>query len=105
MAGAQGARSAAVVPPIGAHAIQRGRPPVRDDGGQDGNAHAGQDRMPLGARSPLHVYTLTAVEHHELTPWVRLGQAVCARAGDEGRRRDDEFVEDAADPEQIDEQE
>ena len=26
-------------------------------------------------------------------------QAVCARAGDEGRRRDDEFVEDAADPE------
>ena len=32
-------------------------------------------------------------------------QAVCARAGDEGRRRDDEFVEDAADPEQIDEQE
>jgi hypothetical protein len=31
-------------------------------------------------------------------------QAVCARAGDEGRRRDDEFVEDAADPEQIDEQ-
>jgi hypothetical protein len=25
-------------------------------------------------------------------------QAVCARAGDEGRRRDDEFVEDAADP-------
>jgi len=32
-------------------------------------------------------------------------QPVCARAGDEGRRRDDEFVEDAADPEQIDEQE
>jgi len=32
-------------------------------------------------------------------------QAVCARAGDEGPRRDDEFVEDAADPEQIDEQE
>jgi len=32
-------------------------------------------------------------------------QAVGARASDEGRRRDDEFVEDAADPEQIDEQE
>ena len=29
--------------------------------------------MPLGARSPLHVFTLTAVEHHELTPWIRFG--------------------------------
>ena len=38
-----------------------------------GTAHAGQDRMPLGARSPLHVFTLTAVEHHELTPWIRFG--------------------------------
>jgi hypothetical protein len=36
------------------------------------------------------------------TFWER---AACARAGHEGRRRDDEFVEDAADPEQIDEQE
>jgi hypothetical protein len=55
------------------HDHSRGRPPVRDDGCQDGNAHAGQDRMPLGARSPLHVFTLTAVEHHELTPWIRFG--------------------------------
>ena len=55
------------------HDHSRGRPPVREDGGQDGNAHAGQDRMPLGARSPLHVFTLTAVEHHELTPWIRFG--------------------------------
>jgi len=55
------------------HDHGRGRPPVRDDGCQDGNAHAGQDRMPLGARSPLHVFTLTAVEHHELTPWIRFG--------------------------------
>ena len=55
------------------HDHSRGRPPVRDDGGQDGNAHAGEDRMPLGARSPLHVFTLTAVEHHELTPWIRFG--------------------------------
>jgi hypothetical protein len=55
------------------HSRGRGRPPVRDQGGQDGNAHAGQDRMPLGARSPLHVFTLTAVEHHELTPWIRFG--------------------------------
>jgi hypothetical protein len=29
--------------------------------------------MPLGARSPLHVFTLTAVEHHELTPWIHFG--------------------------------
>ena len=55
------------------HDHSRGRPPVRDHGGQDGNAHAGQDRMPLGARSPLHVFTLTAFEHHELTPWIRFG--------------------------------
>ena len=61
------------------HDHSRGRPPVREDGGQDGNAHAGQDRMPLGARSPLHVFTLTAVEHHELTPWIRFGNRQSAR--------------------------
>jgi hypothetical protein len=50
-----------------------GRPPVRDQGCQVGNAHAGKDRMPLDARSPLHVVTLIAVEHRRLTPWIRFG--------------------------------
>ena len=51
----------------------RGRPPVRDQGRQDGNAHAGKDRMPLDARSPLHVVTLIAVEHRRLTPRIQFG--------------------------------
>jgi hypothetical protein len=55
------------------HDHGRGRPPVRDQGCQDGNAHAGKDRMPLDARSPLHVVTLIAVEHRRLTPWIRFG--------------------------------
>ena len=59
---------------------------VRDDGCQDGNAHAGQDRMPLGARSPLHVLTLTAVEHHELTPSTRFGNRQSLHAGGDGGR-------------------
>jgi hypothetical protein len=55
------------------HDDGRGRPPVRDDGREDGNAHAGKDRMPLGARRRLHVFTLTSLEHSGLTPWARLG--------------------------------
>ena len=55
------------------HGRGRGRPPVRDQGCQDGNAHAGKDRMPLDARSPLHVVTLVAVEHCRLTPRIRIG--------------------------------
>jgi zinc-binding dehydrogenase len=88
------------------HDHSRGRPPVRDDGGQDGNAHAGQDRMPLGARSPLHVFTLTAVEHHELTPWIRFGNRQSAHElATKAQGATTRFVEDAADPEQIDEEE
>jgi hypothetical protein len=34
-------------------------------------AHAGKDRMPLGARLPLHVFTVAALEHRGLTPWLR----------------------------------
>ena len=55
------------------HDQARGRPPVRDQGCQDGNAHAGKDRMPLDARSPLHVVTLIAVEHRRLTPRIQFG--------------------------------
>ena len=55
------------------HDHGRGRPPVRDQGCRDGNAHAGQDRLPLDARSPVHVVTPIAVEHRRLTPRIRLG--------------------------------
>jgi hypothetical protein len=55
------------------HDHGRGRPPVRDQGCQDGNAHAGKDRMPLDARSPRHVVTLIAVEHRRLTQRIRFG--------------------------------
>jgi hypothetical protein len=55
------------------HDHGRGRPPVRDQGCQDGNVHAGQDRMPLDAPSPSHVVTLIAVEHRRLTPRIRFG--------------------------------
>jgi hypothetical protein len=55
------------------HDDGRGRPPVRDDDCEDGNAHAGKDRMPLGARLRLHVFTLTPPGHQGLTPWIRFG--------------------------------
>jgi len=55
------------------HDDGRGRPPVRDDGCENGNAHAGKDRMPLRARRRLHVFTLTPLGHRGLTPWIRFG--------------------------------
>jgi hypothetical protein len=88
------------------HDHGRRRPPVRDHGGQDGNSHAGQDRMPLGARSPLHVFTLTALEHRELTSWIRFGnRQALHELQTEAEVANDEFVDDAADLEPIDEQE
>jgi hypothetical protein len=87
------------------HDHGRGRPPVRDHGCQDGNAHAGKDRMPLGAWSPLHVVTLTALEHCGLTPRLRFGNRQCVHGlMMEAELASDEFVEDAADPEPIDEE-
>jgi len=88
------------------HDQGRGRPPVRDDGCEDGNAHAGKDRMPLGARSPLHVFTLTAIEHRGLTPWIRFGNSQHLQERDtEAEVANDEVVDDATDPEPIDEEE
>ena len=55
------------------HDDGRGRPPVRDDGREDRNAHAGKDRMPLGARRRLHVFTLTPLGHQGLTPLAHFG--------------------------------
>jgi hypothetical protein len=88
------------------HDHGRGRPPVRDHGCQHGNAHAGKDRMPLGARSPLHVFTLTALEHCGLTPWIRFGnRQALHELQTKAEVANDEFVDDAADPEPIDEPE
>jgi hypothetical protein len=68
------------------HDDGRGRPPVRDDGCEDGNAHAGKDRMPLGARLRLHVFTLTPLGHQGLTPWIRFGNRQSLHAGGDGGR-------------------
>ena len=90
------------------HDDGRGRPPVRDHGREDGNAHAGKDRMPLGARRRLHVFTLTPLEHRGLTPWIQFGnrQSVQA-AGTGGEVANDEFLaagirwEDAAGGDEV----
>ena len=66
------------------HDDGRGRPPVRDDGCEDGDAHAGKDRMPLGARRRLHVFTLTPLGHQGLTPWIRFGNRQSLHAGGDG---------------------
>ena len=67
------------------HDDGRGRPPVRDDGCEDGDAHAGKDRMPLSARRRLHVFTLTPLGHKGLTPWIRFGNRLSLQAGGDGR--------------------
>jgi hypothetical protein len=62
--------------------------------------------MPLGARSPLHVFTLTALEHCGLTPWIRFGnRQALHELQTKAEVANDEFVDDAADPEPIDEPE
>ena len=60
-------------PPPVQHDAHAHRGSDHDQGCQDGNAHAGKDRMPLDARSPLHVVTLIAVEHRRLTARIRFG--------------------------------
>jgi hypothetical protein len=68
------------------HDDGRGRPPVRDDGREDGDDHAGKDRMPLGARRRLPVLTLTPLGHQglNLTPWIRFGNRQSLHAGGDG---------------------
>jgi hypothetical protein len=68
------------------HHDGRGRPPVRDDGGEDGDAHAGKERMPLGARRRLHVFTLTPLGHQGLTPWIRFGNRQSLQSAAHGAR-------------------
>jgi hypothetical protein len=89
------------------HDDGRGRPPVRDDDCEDGNAHAGKDRMPLGARRRLHVFTLTPPGHQGLTPWIRFGnrQSLQQVVETEAEVANDELVDDAAGLEPIDEDE
>ena len=49
---------------------------------------------------------ITAVEHHELTPWIRFGNRQSAHElATKAQGATTRFVEDAADPEQIDEEE
>jgi hypothetical protein len=67
------------------HHDGRGRPPVRD-GGEDGDAHAGKERMPLGARRRLHVFTLTPLGHQGLTPWIRFGNRQSLQSAAHGAR-------------------
>jgi hypothetical protein len=67
------------------HDDGRGRPPVRDDGCEDGDADADKDRMPLSARRRLHVFTLTPLGHEGLTPWIRFGNRLSLQAGGDGR--------------------
>jgi hypothetical protein len=61
------------------HDDGRDRPPVRDDGCENGDAHAGKDRMPLGARRRLHVFNANSAWTQGInamdTFW---NQAVCA---------------------------
>jgi hypothetical protein len=81
----------------------RSRPPVRDQGCQDGNAHAGKDRMPLDAGSPLHVVTLLPVEHRRLTPRIRFGNRRCVHElAPQATSPTRKFLAAATDPEPID---
>jgi hypothetical protein len=60
--------------------------------------------MPLGARSPLHLFTLTGLEHRELTRWIRFGNRQALHELQTALEvANDEFVDDPADPEPIDE--
>ena len=62
--------------------------------------------MPLGARRRLHVFTLTPLGHQGLTPWIRFGnRQLGTQAETEAQVVNDEFVDDVANLEPIDEEE
>jgi hypothetical protein len=51
------------------------------------------------------IVTLTAIEHRGLTPWIRFGNRQNLQERDtEAEVANDEFVDDATDPEPIDEE-